>query len=197
MFPGSTRVLLQEAVQICYNRQQTFDYSSPETMLDKPRSGCGVMILAQSLGAVVIEPCFYSGVDMSSEKIEKTNAEWRDLLTPEQYHILRESGTERPFTGQYWHLKDDGTYSCAGCGQVLFTSKTKFDSGCGWPSFYDVEPGAVETLEDFSHGMHRIEVRCSRCGGHLGHVFDDGPRPTGQRYCINSPSLHFVQEKEG
>ena len=189
-------MLLQEAVQICYNRQQTFNDRSPEIMLDKSRSGCGVMILAQSLGAVVIRACFYSGVRMPPEKIEKTNAEWRALLTPEQYHILRESGTERPFTGQYWNLKDDGTYSCAGCGQVLFASKTKFDSGCGWPSFYDVEPGAVETLEDFSHGMHRIEVRCSRCGGHLGHVFDDGPRPTGQRYCINSPSLHFVQEKE-
>jgi peptide-methionine (R)-S-oxide reductase len=134
---------------------------------------------------------------MAPEKIEKTNAEWRELLTPEQYHILRESGTERPFTGKYWNLKDDGTYICAGCEQVLFTSQTKFDSGCGWPSFYDVEPGAVETLKDFSHGMYRIEVRCSRCGGHLGHVFDDGPRPTGQRYCINSPSLHFVQEKEG
>jgi peptide-methionine (R)-S-oxide reductase len=140
-----------------------------------------------------------SGAHMASEKhpasdkIEKTSAEWRELLTPEQYHILREAGTERPFTGKYWNLHEDGNYSCAGCGQLLFTSAMKFASTCGWPSFYDVDPAAVETFEDFSHGMHRIEVRCSRCGGHLGHVFDDGPRPTGQRYCINSASLNFVR----
>jgi peptide-methionine (R)-S-oxide reductase len=129
----------------------------------------------------------------SPQKLEKTDAEWRKLLTPEQYHILREAGTERPFTGQYWNLSEEGIYSCAGCGQHLFSSETKFASDCGWPSFYDVDPAAIETREDFNHGMHRIEVRCSRCGGHLGHVFDDGPHPTGQRYCMNSASLTFVR----
>jgi peptide-methionine (R)-S-oxide reductase len=129
------------------------------------------------------------------EKVIKTEEEWRKQLTPEQYHILRQAGTERPFTGRYWDVRDDGAYVCAGCGQELFTSDEKFDSHCGWPSFSDVKPGAVETREDFSHGMHRIEVVCSRCGGHLGHVFDDGPRPTGLRYCINSASLNFLNDK--
>jgi peptide-methionine (R)-S-oxide reductase len=128
------------------------------------------------------------------EKIIKTDEEWRKELTPEQYHILRQAGTERPFTGRYWDVKDDGTYVCAGCGQELFTADEKFDSHCGWPSFSDVNPGAVETREDHSHGMHRIEVLCSRCGGHLGHVFEDGPQPTGLRYCINSASLNFLRD---
>jgi len=126
-----------------------------------------------------------------SEKSTKTDQDWKSTLTPEQYHILREKGTERPFTGKYYDVKDDGTYVCAGCGHVLFTSDTKFDSGCGWPSFYDAEPGAVEMTEDLSHGMRRIEVTCSECGGHLGHVFPDGPAPTGQRYCINSASIEL------
>ena len=125
----------------------------------------------------------------------KTDQEWREHLTPEQYRVLREKGTERPFTGKYYDLKDDGSYACAGCGQTLFASGTKFDSGCGWPSFSDAEPGTVELHEDRSFGMRRTEVTCARCGGHLGHVFDDGPAPTGQRYCINSASVDFQPQE--
>ena len=125
----------------------------------------------------------------------KPEQEWRAQLTPEQYRVLREKGTERPFTGKYFDVKDDGAYVCAGCGQTLFTSDTKFDSGCGWPSFYDTVPGTVEMHTDTSFGMRRTEVTCARCGGHLGHVFPDGPKPTGQRFCINSASLDF-QAKE-
>ena len=128
----------------------------------------------------------------AADKVVKTDEEWRQTLTPEQYRILRQAGTERAFTGKYWNLKEDGTYVCAGCGQELFQSTTKFDSGCGWPSFYDaLDSQHVTAREDNSHGMRRTEVVCSRCGGHLGHVFEDGPRPTGLRYCINSDSLEF------
>lgn len=128
-----------------------------------------------------------------SNKIHRSEEEWRKQLTPEQYRILREKGTETPFTGEFVDNHQDGVYSCAACGTPLFSSDTKFESGSGWPSFYDVvEKGNVELHEDTSHGMHRVEVKCGTCGSHLGHLFDDGPpQTTGQRYCINSASLKF------
>ena len=126
------------------------------------------------------------------EKVQKSDAEWRAELTPEQYEVLRKQGTERAFTGAYWDTKDDGVYRCAACGAELFSSDTKFDSGTGWPSFYEpMEGEKVETETDRSMFMKRTEVHCSNCGGHLGHVFEDGPNPTGLRYCINSCSLEL------
>jgi len=127
--------------------------------------------------------------------VDKTEAEWKKQLTPTQYAVLREKGTERAFTGELWDHHEKGTYKCAGCGAELFASDTKFDSGCGWPSFYaPKEEANVEEARDASHGMVRTEVMCAKCGGHLGHVFDDGPNPTGLRYCINSASLEFEKK---
>ena len=128
------------------------------------------------------------------DQVIKSEQEWREELSPEQYQVLRQAGTERPGTGALLHNKADGTYTCAACGNELFESGTKYESHSGWPSFYDAKPGSVELIEDRSHGMVRTEVRCARCASHLGHLFDDGPNPTGQRYCMNSLSLGFQEQ---
>jgi peptide-methionine (R)-S-oxide reductase len=161
--------------------------------------GAAAVALALTAWAVASKPAPAGAANKDSHmsaKIVKTDAEWKKILTPEQYFILREKGTERAFTGAYWNNHAKGIYVCAADGNALFSSDTKFDSGTGWPSFWaPIRPEAIETHEDRSFFMRRTEVVCSVCGGHLGHVFDDGPPPTHLRYCINSAALKFVPAK--
>ena len=133
--------------------------------------------------------------DRSDSTLPRTDEEWREVLTPEEFDVLRNQGTEPRFSGEFLNTDDEGVYTCVGCGAELFTSETKFDDeSSAWPSFYDAEKGSVELRPDHSHGMRRTEVVCANCGGHLGHVFDDGPNPTGKRFCINSVALDFEDE---
>lgn len=158
-------------------------------------------LLLVILSTLVISGCVHTNKKIEGtvmpEKINKSQEEWKKVLTEEQYKVLREKGTERAFTGKYWDHTEEGIYKCAGCGEILFESDTKFDAGCGWPSFYKpADNKVIDENVDTSHFMVRTEVLCSKCGGHLGHVFNDGPNPTGLRYCINSASIEF-EKKSG
>lgn len=165
-----------------------------------------ITLIAFLISIIVLIGCGSSAVNKENKEmkvtemtfeVNKSEEEWKDTLTPEQFHVLRQKGTERAFTGKYYHNKENGLYVCAACGNPLFHSDAKFESGTGWPSYWrPVSDKSVVTQTDNSYGMRRTEVMCGKCGGHLGHVFDDGPKPTGLRYCINSVSLDFQPGKE-
>lgn len=164
----------------------------------QPANETSALLSASKAGSVAATPvalAVQKGSKPVIEKIVKSEDEWKKLLTPEQFQVLRQQGTERAFTGEYWNNHEKGVYVCAACALTLFNSETKFDSGTGWPSFWQpIDPTHIVTVTDKSLFMSRTEVRCARCGGHLGHVFDDGPRPTGLRYCMNSVSLKFQKQ---